>query len=189
MTKYGAYALPRYAEVRAVIQDWQRFTSARGVGMDDAMNARSGRGILTTDPPLHDTRRKVLNAQLVPRALTTHEHSHHRQGRGDGRRPRRAWARSTPSPTSPSRTASAWSPIWSGCRRKDASTSSSGRPRRSTRSDPTTSCCAVRSWVSASCSTTARASRRRSGWCRNDGGARSTPPVSAATSSPRRARD
>ena len=74
MTKYGAYALPRYAEVRAVIQDWQRFTSARGVGMDDAMNARSGRGILTTDPPLHDTRRKVLNAQLVPRALTTHEH-------------------------------------------------------------------------------------------------------------------
>ena len=36
------------------------------------MNARSGRGILTTDPPLHDTRRKVLNAQLVPRALTTH---------------------------------------------------------------------------------------------------------------------
>ncbi len=73
MTKYGAYALPRYDEVRAVLQDWQRFTSARGVGMDDAMNARSGRGILTTDPPLHDTRRKVLNAQLVPRALTTHE--------------------------------------------------------------------------------------------------------------------
>jgi cytochrome P450 len=75
MTRYGAYALPRYAEVRAVIQDWQRFTSARGVGMDDAMNARSGRGILTTDPPLHDTRRKVLNAQLVPRALTAHEHT------------------------------------------------------------------------------------------------------------------
>ena len=66
MTKYAAYALPRYDEVRAVLQDWQRFTSARGVGMDDAMNARSGRGILTTDPPLHDSRRKVLNAQLVP---------------------------------------------------------------------------------------------------------------------------
>ncbi len=75
MTRYGAYALPRYDEVRAVLQDWQRFTSARGVGMDDAMNAKSGRGILTTDPPLHDTRRKVLNAQLVPRALTTHEPS------------------------------------------------------------------------------------------------------------------
>ena len=73
MSKYAAYALPRYDEVRSVLQDWQRFTSARGVGMDDAMNARSGRGILTTDPPLHDTRRKVLNAQLVPRALTTHE--------------------------------------------------------------------------------------------------------------------
>ncbi|HEX6656759.1 MAG TPA: cytochrome P450 [Ilumatobacter sp.] len=73
MTKYAAFALPRYDEVRSVLQDWQRFTSARGVGMDDAMNARSGRGILTTDPPLHDTRRKVLNTQLVPRALTTHE--------------------------------------------------------------------------------------------------------------------
>ena len=53
-------------------------------------------------------------------------------------------APSTPSPTSPSRTASAWSPIWSGCRKKAASTSSSGRPRRSTRSDPTTNCCAAR---------------------------------------------
>ncbi len=32
----------------------------------------SGRGILTTDPPLHDTRRRVLNAQLVPREVARH---------------------------------------------------------------------------------------------------------------------
>jgi cytochrome P450 len=73
MTRHGAYALPRYDEVRVVLQDWHRFSSARGVGMDEAMNAKSGRGILTTDPPLHDTRRRVLNAQLVPRALVEHE--------------------------------------------------------------------------------------------------------------------
>jgi cytochrome P450 len=72
MTKYDAFALPGYDEVRTVLQDWQHFTSARGVGMDDAMNAKSGRGILTTDPPLHDTRRRVLNAQLVPRAVEAH---------------------------------------------------------------------------------------------------------------------
>jgi cytochrome P450 len=70
--KWDAYVLTRYDEVRKVLQDWETFTSARGVGMSPTMNLRSGHGILTTDPPLHDTRRRVLNAQLVPREIERH---------------------------------------------------------------------------------------------------------------------
>ena len=71
-TLHDAYLLPRYDEVRAVLQDWETFSSARGVGMNERANKMAGRGILTTDPPLHDTRRRVLNAQLVPREVAHH---------------------------------------------------------------------------------------------------------------------
>jgi cytochrome P450 len=70
---HDAYVLPRYDEVRAVLQDWETFSSARGVGLNERANKMAGRGILTTDPPLHDTRRKVLNAQLVPREVAHHQ--------------------------------------------------------------------------------------------------------------------
>lgn len=69
---HDAYVLPRYDEVRAVLQDWETFSSARGVGLNERANQMAGRGILTTDPPLHDTRRRVLNAQLVPREVAHH---------------------------------------------------------------------------------------------------------------------
>jgi cytochrome P450 len=155
MTKYEAFALPRYDEVRAVIQDWQRFTSARGVGMDDAMNARSGRGILTTDPPLHDTRRKVLNAQLVPRALTTHEPAiSARAERMVADLLERGSFDAVADLAQPYSVGLVADLV--GLPRKDASTSSNGRTRRSTRSGRTTTCCADRSSASASCTTTAR---------------------------------
>ena len=70
--QWDAYVLPGYDEVRHVLQDWETFSSASGVGLNDRSNAMSGRGILTTDPPLHDTRRKVLNAQLVPGEVARH---------------------------------------------------------------------------------------------------------------------
>ena len=70
---HDAYVLPRYDEVRAALQDWETFSSAQGVGLNERANKMAGRGILTTDPPLHDTRRKVLNAQLVPREVARHQ--------------------------------------------------------------------------------------------------------------------
>lgn len=69
---HDAYVLPRYDEVREVLQDWETYSSAQGVGLNERANAMAGRGILTTDPPLHDTRRRVLNAQLVPREVAAH---------------------------------------------------------------------------------------------------------------------
>lgn len=73
LTRHGLYGLTRYEGVRAALQDWETFSSAQGVGVDPGLNASSGRGILSTDPPLHDTRRRVLNPQLIPRSLTAHE--------------------------------------------------------------------------------------------------------------------
>ena len=69
---HAAYVLPRYDEVRAALQDWETFSSARGVGLNERANRMAGRGILTTDPPLHDTRRRILNTQLVPREVAQH---------------------------------------------------------------------------------------------------------------------
>ncbi len=73
MPRYEAYAVARYDEVRAVLQDWRRFSSAKGVGLSEEMNGRSGRGILTTDPPLHDSRRRVLTPQLLPAEVSRHQ--------------------------------------------------------------------------------------------------------------------
>jgi len=67
-----AFVLPRYDEVREALQDWETYSSAQGVGLNERANNMAGRGILTTDPPLHDTRRRILNAQLVPREITSH---------------------------------------------------------------------------------------------------------------------
>jgi cytochrome P450 len=68
MRRHGMWALPRYAEVRAVLRDWETFSSASGVGMTDEVNNRPP-ALLTSDPPLHTRRRKVPQGELSTRAL------------------------------------------------------------------------------------------------------------------------
>jgi cytochrome P450 len=73
LTRHDAYAVTRYDEIRSVLQDWESFSSAKGVGMSPLTNARAGRGVISSDPPIHDSRRRVLNGQLLPAALKPHE--------------------------------------------------------------------------------------------------------------------
>lgn len=68
-----AFALTQYDVARAVLQDWETFSSASGVGVAPEVNAGSGGSILTSDPPVHDRLRRVLNPQLVPRAIANHQ--------------------------------------------------------------------------------------------------------------------
>lgn len=68
LSRHGVFALARYAEVREVLQDWETFSSASGVGMTSEYNRRPG-GILGSDPPAHDRLRTVLQPQLSSRAL------------------------------------------------------------------------------------------------------------------------
>jgi len=73
LVRHDCYAVTRYAEIRDLLQDWESFTSAKGVGMSPLINARGGRGVIASDPPVHTARRRVLNSQLLPAALKPHE--------------------------------------------------------------------------------------------------------------------
>lgn len=73
LSRYGLWALPRYAEVRDALKHWETFTSAQGVTLNDRMN-QTLRGItLHTDPPEHDVLRNVLRRPLGPRELLSIE--------------------------------------------------------------------------------------------------------------------
>ena len=62
-------AFPRFQPVRAVLSDWQRFSSAHGVAVGAQANAVLGESILTSDPPVHDRYGKPVMDQLSPNAL------------------------------------------------------------------------------------------------------------------------
>ncbi|WP_163268667.1 cytochrome P450 [Chelativorans alearense] len=67
---YGLYMLPRYVETRRALEDWESFSSAGGVTMNDIMNEKLSGGLLCSDPPRHDSLRKVIERPVLPRALS-----------------------------------------------------------------------------------------------------------------------
>ncbi|HEX5325189.1 MAG TPA: hypothetical protein VFW75_00835 [Acetobacteraceae bacterium] len=72
LDRYGVWAVARYQQVRAVLMDWQSFSSARGAGLADFKKETPWRLpslVLETDPPLHDRTRKVLDRVLSPAAM------------------------------------------------------------------------------------------------------------------------
>lgn len=73
LSRYDAYAVTRYADVRNALVDWQAFSSAEGISMNEPSNMGSRGTTLASDPPLHDQLRTVLGKPLSPpsiRALT-----------------------------------------------------------------------------------------------------------------------
>ncbi len=78
LSHYDVWAAARYAEVFAILNDWQTFSSARGAGLTDFKKEKPWRLpsiVLEADPPLHDRTRKVLDGVLSPaamRGLRTH---------------------------------------------------------------------------------------------------------------------
>lgn len=67
--RLGAWALPRHADIRAALHDWQTFSSDGGVGLNDVVNSFLVGSVLGSDPPHHDGLRAVLSDLLAPRAL------------------------------------------------------------------------------------------------------------------------
>ena len=70
--KYSVLACGRHAEVAEVFGDWERFTSARGVGLQDFVLQKPWRPpsrVLEVDPPYHTRTRRVLTRALSPRAV------------------------------------------------------------------------------------------------------------------------
>jgi cytochrome P450 len=62
----------RHAEVQAALSDWQTFSSAAGVGIDDFRRTKPWRPpslILEADPPLHTRSRTVMNRALSAKPM------------------------------------------------------------------------------------------------------------------------
>ena len=73
LSRYDVWAVARYAEVHAILNDWQTFCSSRGVGLTDFAKEQPWRPkslVLETDPPLHDKTRRVLNRVLSASVIT-----------------------------------------------------------------------------------------------------------------------
>ena len=69
MTRHDFVAVTRYAEVRQVLGDHERFVSGRGVGFNDGFNQVRSSSIIASDPPRHTMLRSVVGDRLGPRAL------------------------------------------------------------------------------------------------------------------------
>jgi cytochrome P450 len=73
LSRYGVFACARYEQVKAMLDDWQSFSSARGVGLQDFAKETPKRPkslVLETDPPLHDRTRRIQARVLSPAAIT-----------------------------------------------------------------------------------------------------------------------
>lgn len=69
LARHRVYALPRYAECKAVLRDDQTFISGKGVGLNPLVNRLSRGTTLNSDGDEHDQRRKLVAHRLLPRAL------------------------------------------------------------------------------------------------------------------------
>jgi 4-methoxybenzoate monooxygenase (O-demethylating) len=72
LSRYGIYAMGRFAEVDAALRDWETFVSSRGAGMSDFAKEKPWRPpslLLEADPPDHTTVRTAMNGVLSPRGV------------------------------------------------------------------------------------------------------------------------
>lgn len=69
LSRQRVYALPRYAECKAVLRDDARFASGAGVALNPLTNRLSRGTTLNSDGADHDRRRKLLAHRLTPKAL------------------------------------------------------------------------------------------------------------------------
>ncbi len=72
LDKYGIWAVPRYAEIKAIFADHENFSNAGGAGIANYFKEKPWRPpsiILEADPPLHTRTRKVLARIMSPGAM------------------------------------------------------------------------------------------------------------------------
>jgi len=72
ISKYNSYAVGRFEEVKAVLKDWQSFTSTAGAGLSDIRkpdNWRPSGPVVEADPPNHTAVRNVLTKIISPAVI------------------------------------------------------------------------------------------------------------------------
>jgi cytochrome P450 len=63
------WALTRYEDILPAMRDWETFSAARGVDIDDTGAAYGSGDFLGEDPPVHDVLRDVVRSHFVPKHL------------------------------------------------------------------------------------------------------------------------
>lgn len=70
LSAYDMYVIPRYHALREASMNWEVFSSARGVMMNDTINKVAEGILLCSDPPEHRVMRQVLERPLRPDQLS-----------------------------------------------------------------------------------------------------------------------
>jgi len=65
LPKYGLYFMGRFEHVRDALKNWQVFSSAQGVAMNDVMNGAIAGGTLGSDDPTHAYLRSIVGRPLT----------------------------------------------------------------------------------------------------------------------------
>ena len=68
-SEHGFWALSRYEDIVAVSRDWETYSSAFGVDIDDTGGEFGHGNFLEEDPPLHDVLRAVVRNEFIPKDL------------------------------------------------------------------------------------------------------------------------
>jgi cytochrome P450 len=71
---HDVYAVTRYAEVRAVLDDDTTFVSGQGVGLNELVNTLAVGTTLMSDGDEHRTQREIIGRPLTPSALAELRH-------------------------------------------------------------------------------------------------------------------
>jgi cytochrome P450 len=69
LTRHGMWFLGRYDQVKAALRDYATFSSARGIGLNDRVNAAWKEALINLDPPAHTQQRPLFTEKLSPHAL------------------------------------------------------------------------------------------------------------------------
>ncbi len=69
LNRYGMYALARYKDVKESMRNWQLFSSAHGVMMNQQMNDTLRGIVLCADEPEHAVLRRVIAKPITPQAI------------------------------------------------------------------------------------------------------------------------
>ncbi len=69
LPRVEAYFIGRYVDVRRALEDWQTFSSAKGIGLNPVINEAWIEALICQDPPVHTDRRVLMDEALGPRSI------------------------------------------------------------------------------------------------------------------------
>lgn len=69
LEQHGFYFAGRFSSARKILRDWESFSSAQGIGLNDDWNSTWNAALINTDPPHHTLQRKWFTERLSPAAV------------------------------------------------------------------------------------------------------------------------